>query len=102
MTDAQILDALQVVRMAYFWPVIVGSTMFFAMRLFWLLTTGTLGRAETRASSVVFVGAVIVTAAISRGWNDGMAYWTAFTAGLLVMAVILLANVIWMVLHESD
>lgn len=96
------LIALQVFRMAYCWPIIVGCTAFLAVRLFWLLSGGKPGRLETGASSIVFVGAVIVTATISRNWNNERQYWIAFTAGLFVMAAILLANVIYMVLHENE
>lgn len=94
-------DTLQIFRMSLCWPIIVGSTAFLAVRLFWLMMFGRTGRAETTASSLVFMGAVVTTAAISRNWDNSPRYWTAFTVGLAFMAAALLANVIYMVITED-
>ena len=73
-------DPLQMMRMLFFWPMVVAS---FA----WWLSFLVVERVQPRRHGNVFLALVVaacaglIAANISRSWNDGQGYWLAFRSG---------------------
>lgn len=87
------MDEWQAMRMAAVWPLVIGAGSFLAARLI-LLALGRRapGRPEALACAAVGGLAWVATGMMAAAWSDAPAYWLAFTVGLGVLAVVLVAT----------
>lgn len=87
------MDEWQAMRMAAVWPLVIGAGSFMAARLI-LLALGrrALGRADAWTCAAVGALAWLVTGMMAATWSGARAYWLAFTIGLGVLAVTLVAT----------
>ena len=87
------MDAWQAVRMTAVWPLVIGAGSFLATRLI-LLALGrrALGRYEAWVCASVGALAWGVTGMMAAVWQDTPAYWLAFTVGLGVLALVMVAT----------
>lgn len=88
------MDEWQGLRMAAVWPVVIGAGSFLGTRLI-LLALGrrALRRFEAWACAMVGGLAWLATGMMAAVWtNDEPAYWLAFTIGLAVLALVLVAT----------
>ncbi|MCB0038682.1 MAG: hypothetical protein KDI56_07070 [Xanthomonadales bacterium] len=86
------MDELQALRMTIMWPGVVGAAAFLLTRAaFWILL-GKLTRELIIACVAVGVAGAVVALSIALAWDNGPAYWLAFTVGLLVLEMILLVT----------
>lgn len=87
------MDELQVFRMTVVWPLVVGCAGFLAARaLLWIVAPKP-RRSHAAACAVAGVAGVLLGVVIGDAWDNGSAYWMAFTVGLSVLAGILLLTV---------
>lgn len=87
------MDELQAFRMMLAWPAVVGCSAFLLARaIFWLLASD-LTRDHAIACIIVGISGTLVALSISVAWDDSTGYWVAFTAGMVMLAVILLLTV---------
>lgn len=84
------MDELQAFRIAVPWALIGGSGAFLLVWALFRLTVIHLTREHAIACIVVGCAGAVVTRAIGLAWNDSSGYWIGFTAGLLVLAILLL------------
>lgn len=88
------IDQLQSVRMMAIWPLVVGATAFFMVRLVLIVTApdGKVRRGGVATCITIGIAAGIVALSISRHWDNGANYWLWFTVGLAALAVALLVT----------
>lgn len=84
------MDELQAFRIAVPWALIGGAAAFLLVWAIFRLTVVHLTRDHAIACIVVGCAGIVVTRAIGLAWNDAAGYWLGFTAGLLVLAMLLL------------
>lgn len=101
--DEQAISTLQTFRMITLWPLIVAVTAFFLMRLVLIFVNDRRWLSKTDVSAAVVIGAMagLVAVVISLMWsNHSSAWWTFFTAGLIVLAVVLLVTAIQLAMSD--
>lgn len=88
------MDELQALRMSIMWPLVVGCAAFMLARAIFWFTGVPLRRDHAVACLVVGVSGSVVALAIAVAWDNRSAFWVGFTAGMLVLAVILLVTAV--------
>lgn len=95
-------DLYQPFRMLVIWPVIVGCVAFYGVWFLASMLDGRLTRWQAILAGVVGLMAAIVTSSIARAWDNSEVYWLAFTLGLALAALVLLANVVVLILQARS
>lgn len=94
------MDELQAVRMTALWPLVIGAGSAMAARLILLASGRTLGRYEAWVCAAVGVLAWVTTGMMAAVWQDTPAYWLAFTVGLGVLALVMVATAAMMFVED--
>ena len=87
-------DWLQFLRTHVLWPLVIGSAGFLLARnLLWLATRRT-SRGQAYACLATGVAGMALGWIIAGAWNDDViGYWVAFTAGMALLAGVMLFTV---------
>lgn len=95
------MDEWQALRMSAVWPMVIGAGTYLATRLI-LLAAGRRapGRPEAWSCAAVGVLAWVATSMMAAVWQNSPAYWLAFTVGLAVLALVLVATAVQMFVED--
>lgn len=95
------MDEWQAVRMAAVWPLVIGAGSYMATRLI-LLALGRRAPGRGEALSCAAVGGLawVVTGMMAATWEGSAPYWLAFTVGLAVLALALVATAVRMFVED--
>lgn len=95
------MDEWQAVRMAAVWPLVVGAGSYMATRLILLAMGRRLpGRSEALSCAAVGGLAWVATGMMAAVWSNTPAYWLAFTVGLAVLALALVATAVLLFMED--